>query len=304
MIRILNLGSLNLDRVMRVDRIAQPGETRSARTVSSFAGGKGANQSVAMARAGASVFHAGRIGADGQLLLEKLRQAEIDTTHIEIDGEHHTGSAFIQVDGKGENAIVVDPGANAHITRPQIDQVLNQFQEHEILLLQNEISNVGYAIEAASERGLTVCFNPAPMTAAVLDYPLKKVDLLIANHHEACEIIHKPGARDLIPRLRERVDGRVIVTMGGRGVVYADREGVMQIDAFPVDAVDTTAAGDTFIGYFIAERTRATPVRGCLKTASAAAALCVTRHGTIDAIPSRDEVSAMLVSTRPPLLEG
>ncbi|QDU71213.1 ribokinase [Mucisphaera calidilacus] len=299
MIRILNLGSLNLDRVLRVDHIVKPGETVSARTTASYAGGKGANQSVALARAGAGVFHAGRVGQDGRWLIDKLNTADIDTSHVETDPDQPTGSAFIQVDGRGENAIVVDPGANAYITRAQIDQVLNHFQQHEILLLQNEISNVGYAIEAAAERGLSVCFNPAPITPAVADYPLNKVDLLIANHHEAGEIIQKPGARDLIPRLRDKVDGRVIITMGERGVVYADRQSVMQIDAFTVEPVDTIAAGDTFIGYFIAERTRATPIRGCLEIASAAAAICVTRPGAIDAIPTREEVAAFLTSNQP-----
>ncbi|MEQ9454031.1 MAG: ribokinase [Phycisphaeraceae bacterium] len=297
MIRILNLGSLNLDRVMRVDHIVKPGETLGCRTTASFAGGKGANQSVALARAGAQVCHAGRVGTDGVWLLERLKEAQVDTRHVEVDPDVSTGAAFIQVDGRGENAIVVDAGANARITRAQIDGVLDQFHENEILLLQNEISNIGYAIDAATERGMSICFNPAPMNDAARSCNLKKIDLLIVNHHEAEQLINKPGARDLVPRLRDMVSGRVIITLGQRGVIYADTDGVIQLDAFPADAVDTTAAGDTFIGYFIAERTRANSIRSSLEIASAAAALCVTRQGAMQAIPTREEVDAM-VSTR------
>ncbi|WP_428389633.1 ribokinase [Mucisphaera sp.] len=296
MIRILNLGSLNLDRVMRVEQIVKPGETVACRTASQFAGGKGANQSVALARAGARVFHAGRVGKDGQTLVDKVAEQGVDVDLIEVDEQASTGSAVVQVDGRGENAIVVDAGANARVSRAQVDRALDRFQPHELLLLQNEISQVGYAIEAGAERGLSVCFNPAPMTEAVRGYQLKKLDLLIVNHHEAEAIVGQTGARDLVPRLRDLVDGRVIITLGSRGVIYADREGVTQIDAVPVDAVDTTAAGDTFIGYFIAERTKASTVRTSLEVAATAAALCVTRPGAIDAIPTRDEVTAMMTS--------
>ena len=181
---ILNFGSLNIDLVYQVEHIARPGETIASSSHQVFAGGKGANQSAALARAGARVFHAGQVGPDGQWLVDKLAGLGVDVQHIRV-GDVPTGHAIIQVDRQGQNSIVLFAGANAQIDRGAIDAALSHFDRGDILLLQNEINDVSYIIASASERGLTICLNPAPFGPEVRAYPLELVDVLIVNETEA-----------------------------------------------------------------------------------------------------------------------
>ena len=288
---IVNFGSLNIDYVYRVPQIVRGGQTVTGLSFDTFAGGKGANQSVALARAGAKVFHAGCVGGDGQWLGQKLADDGVDVTHTKVT-DAKTGHAVIQVDDAGENAIFLYPGANRQIERGHIDAVLGEFAAGDTLLLQNEINDVGYLIQAGHDRGLNVCLNPAPFDDDVGRYPLECVDLLVVNETEAAGMVGQaPAPADMLRQMAQRWPGATIVlTLGRQGAMYRCGDVELAVDAQKVDAVDTTAAGDTFIGYFLAARARGCEPVDCLTTAGRAAAICVTRPGAMDAIPTHDEV--------------
>jgi ribokinase len=288
---ILNLGSLNIDRVVRVCHIARPGETIAGESLAIFAGGKGANQSVALARAGAQVAHLGKIGDDGQWLLEKLSREQIDTRWVRV-GSGPTGQAMIQVDDTGQNAIVLVGGANQDITAQEVDAAVSGFSAGSWLLTQNETSAVEHAIRSAKQHDLRVAFNPAPFDRRVLHYPLELVDLLCLNETEGAAMTGQNAAADILSALGERLPGcEIVLTLGAAGASYRGPQGEIHVPACQVDAVDTTAAGDTFLGYYLACRSRGLEARGSLQQASRAAALCVTRPGAMDSIPRSDETS-------------
>jgi ribokinase len=182
--RVLNIGSINIDYVYEVDHFVRPGETLGSLSFRVFAGGKGFNQSIALARAGATTFHAGRVGENAKWLLKRLEQDGIDTTHVTV-GEATTGHAIIQVVPDGENAIVLHGGANRHITEADVACALSSCSAGDFLLIQNETSSVAQAIQAAHERGMRIVFNPAPMTTDVYHYPLGLVDVFVLNETEA-----------------------------------------------------------------------------------------------------------------------
>ena len=283
---ILNFGSLNIDLVYQVEHIARPGETIASSSHQVFSGGKGANQSAALARAGARVFHAGQVGKDGQWLVDKLAGLGVDVQHIRV-GDVPTGHAIIQVDRRGQNSIVLFAGANAQIDREAIDSALSCFNRGDILLLQNEINDVSYIIATASERDLTICLNPAPFGPEVCAYPLELVDLLIVNETEATGLAgaSEPAAlAALCPR------AQIALTLGAAGVQYRSPSEEFHLPAPQVEAVDTTGAGDTFIGYFLQGLTADMTARDAMTRAVQAAALCVTRPGAMDSIPAADEV--------------
>ena len=283
---ILNFGSLNIDLVYQVEHIAQPGETIASSSHQVFAGGKGANQSAALARAGARVFHAGQVGPDGQWLVDKLAGLDVDVQHIRV-GDVPTGHAIIQVDRQGQNSIVLFAGANAEIDRGAIDAALSHFDQGDILLLQNEINDIAYIITSASERGLTICLNPAPFGPEVRVYPLELVDLLIVNETEATGLA---GASTLAALTALCPHAQIALTLGAAGVQYRSPTEEFHLPAPRVEAIDTTGAGDTFIGYFLHGLTAAMTARDAMARAVKAAALCVTRPGAMDSIPAADEV--------------
>ena len=283
---ILNFGSLNIDLVYQVEHIARPGETIASWSHQVFAGGKGANQSAALARAGARVFHAGQVGPDGQWLVDKLAGLGVDVQHIRV-GDVPTGHAIIQVDRQGQNSIVLFAGANTQIDRGAINAVLAHFDRGDILLLQNEINDVSYIIAAASKRGLTICLNPAPFGSQVRAYPLELVDLLIVNETEATGLASAStlaALAALCPR------AQIALTLGAAGAQYRSPTEEFHLPAPQVEAVDTTGAGDTFIGYFLQGLTADVTARDAMARAVQAAALCVTRPGAMDSIPAADEI--------------
>ena len=289
---ILNFGSLNIDRVFQVPRIVRPGETLASTQVATNAGGKGANQSVALASAGAVVRHAGKVGPDGDWLIGKLRSRGVDTAGIERTSIA-TGQAIIQVASDGQNAIVLEPGANGEISRDQIDNALGMLEPATIVLTQNEISEVGYLLRRAAELGLKSCFNPAPLGPAVLHYTFDGVDTLILNEVEAAALTGLSNSEQALAELATRYSQcEVLLTLGAEGVLY--RRGLEEYSSKPpkVQAVDTTAAGDTFIGFYLAARERGEDVPNSLDLACCAAALCVTKPGAMDSIPTLDEVLA------------
>jgi ribokinase len=288
--RILNFGSLNIDHVYQVDHIVRPGETLSSGSYQVFAGGKGANQSAALALAGASVCHAGQVGPEGQWLLDKLAALGVDM-RFTLRGRVPTGHAVIQVDPAGQNAIFLYPGANVQIVSEQIDSTLSVFGSGDILLLQNEISNIPYLINKAHSRGMKICLNPAPFGPEVLAYPLEQVDLLVLNETEAQGLVGRAAPDELLDAVGARFPGaEVIITLGARGALYCSPVARLQVPAVEVTAVDTTAAGDTFIGYYLASAAAGREPERCLRRAAQAAALCVTRPGAMDSVPAAHEV--------------
>ena len=276
--KVLNFGSLNIDFVYRVREFVRPGETLSASGFAKFAGGKGLNQSIALARAGAHAVHAGAVGTDGGFLLDLLRGNGVGCTLVDVVRDTPTGHAVIQVADSGENAIVLYPGANHRITPESVTRALNAAEPGDILLLQNEISSMADIMLRAHERGLRIFFNPAPMTDAVAAYPLETVDTLIVNETEWAALSAS--------RLPSSVN--VLKTLGAKGAIYNDR---VFVPAQRVEkVVDTTAAGDTFIGYFIAGLLEGRDVEGAMKDATLASAWCVRHSGAEPSIPRRADL--------------
>lgn len=292
---ICNFGSLNIDLVFRVPHVVRPGETLASAGVRTFAGGKGANQSVALARAGASVAHAGAIGADGRWIIEKLDGHGVDTRLVRVLEGQRTGHAIIQVDDKGENAIVLEAGTNHAITPEQVERTLGSFTTGDVLLLQNEVNGVDQLIEAGRQRGMRVCLNPAPMTQTARAYPLEAVDVLIVNESEGEALADEREPERIAEALHARCGGEVVLTLGAQGALCRGEDGLRRAAGERVEAVDTTAAGDTFIGYYLAARADGRGVDDALRRACRAAALCCTRPGAMDAIPSKDELGSQRV---------
>ena len=292
---ILNFGSVNIDRVYRVPHFVQPGETIAAASFATFSGGKGVNQSTAIARAGGRVSHAGCIGADGVALRDELARDGADVVHLRVV-DAPTGHGLIQVDDSGQNCIVICGGANRMVSKADVAAAMAGFGPGDALLVQNEVSCIPEMIATAAGKGMEVVFNPAPMGPEIAGYPLDKVTLFIVNEVEASALAGASSAaepRALLDALSARFPrAGVVLTLGARGAIarFAGESDAF-VAARPVQAVDTTAAGDTFIGYFLAERQRGTSVAAAMETASAAAAICVSRPGAAPSIPWRGELA-------------
>jgi ribokinase len=295
--RVLNIGSLNTDHVYSVERIVQAGETILAHDYAVQIGGKGLNQAIALARAGAEVAMAGAIGPDGSELLSALLAAGVNTTFIEQSASAASGHALIQVASDGANSIVVYGGANEMVTRELVDRAIGSFQAGDFLLLQNETSNVDYALEQGKRRGLIVVFNPSPVNDALLRYPLELVDIFILNEIEAQALIDSPGENEpgrLLDGLHSTFPSATIVlTLGKDGVVCQSGGLRLAHSAYDVPVVDTTAAGDTFCGYFIACLANGSTIEKSLEHASQASALAVGKKGASSSIPSRRDLTAI-----------
>ncbi len=292
--KILCFGSLNLDYVYHVDHFVRAGETLSADDRKEFCGGKGLNQSIALAKAGAQVFHAGKIGPEGGALKAQLEKSGVDTTYLMADDAAPTGHAIIQVDPGGQNCILIFGGANQQITKEDIDRVLSGFARGDILLLQNEISNLGYLLEQAAARGLCVALNPSPITKALAAEPaLTAVQWFILNEIEGFALTQREQPEAIAAELRRRYPGcRVVLTLGKKGVLYQDDAQQARHGIYRVPVVDTTAAGDTFTGYFLAATAEGLAVPRALELASIASSIAVGRAGASDSIPARTEVDA------------
>lgn len=294
MSKVINCGSLNIDHVYAVPHIVSPGETISSTGYKCYCGGKGANQSVALARAGAKVKHAGQIGKDGTFLQEKLHDAGVDTEFI-FTGDSPTGHAIIQVAPDGENSIVLFPGANRKIAEPQLHAALRSAEPGDILLLQNETNVNASAINKAAELGMEICLNPAPFDDSTRNLPLDKIDILIVNEIEARELSGCTKDSKILNELSGKCpNATIVMTLGGRGAICKPVNGdIIECPGIKVDAIDTTAAGDTFIGYFLAGKLLGLEPAECLRLGCAAAAICVTRRGAIDSIPRKNELDSI-----------
>ncbi len=282
---ILNFGSVNIDHVYSVPHFVRPGETLASASYKVFSGGKGFNQSTALARADARVAHAGKIGADGAWLRDALAKDGADVSLLETCCEP-TGHAVIQVDESGQNCIIICGGANRAITPADAESVLSHFGEGDTLLMQNEISSIPEIMRAAHARGLSIAFNPAPMGPEVTEYPLDLVDLFIVNEVEAAELAATTDCGAVLDALRTKFPrAGILLTLGAAGSVADIRGERVAVQAPKVEAVDTTAAGDTYIGYFLAAIQRGASLSEAMADATEAAALCVTRPGAAPSIP-------------------
>lgn len=294
--RILSFGSLNIDYVYSLDHIVREGETQGSFGYQVFPGGKGLNQSVALARAGGRVFHGGRVGREGLFLKEALESCGVDCGLVGLDGGA-TGHAIIQRSAAGENSIILYPGANHKNTREDIDAALSRFGEGDVLVCQNEISETAYLIEEASRRGLRVAWNPSPVTDAVRSVDLGALTWLVVNEIEGEAVTGETDPEAILAALAGR-GLRAVLTLGAGGSLYRAGALTLRQDSFAVPVRDTTAAGDTFLGYFIQEASQGgdgpEAVRRALCLASMAAALAVSREGAMPSIPRRAEVEEAL----------
>lgn len=288
--KILNFGSCCIDNVYAVPHFVQPGETLSSTAFNIYPGGKGLNQSIALARAGATVQHAGKVGSDGVWLKALLAEAGVDNSRLQI-GDGPSGHANIQVSTSGENAIVIVGGTNRQITPDDFDDAFSGTQTGDFLLLQNEVSHLSDIIIEGQNRGLRIVLNAAPMTPEVLTLPLDFLEFLIVNETEAAMLLDQDIGPDLDKKLADRFPGmKIVLTLGESGVIYRQGDETVKQAAFAVTARDTTGAGDTFTGYFLAAVMRGEEIQTCLEQASKAASIAVTRAGAATSIPDRSEL--------------
>ena len=287
---IWNLGSINLDLVYRMDRLPGRGETVAADTRAEFLGGKGANMSVAAARAAALVRHIGAVGADGRWAADRLLEYGVDTRHIAQVPEP-TGHAIVAVEATGENQIIVFPGANRAIPFETVSDALTQAQNGDILILQNETNLQEETARLGRRIGLTVAYAAAPFDTHAVQTMLPHLDILVLNAVEAKQLetaLGQPADQMPVPH--------ILVTLGSEGARWIDTKtgSVQNFPARKVDPVDTTGAGDTFTGYVLAGLDRGLPIAQSISQAVLAASIMVTRRGTADVIPDLKDLQDLM----------
>ncbi|MFK7997624.1 MAG: ribokinase [Granulosicoccus sp.] len=292
--QVFNFGSINIDHVYRVPHLVEPGETLLSQTLETVLGGKGANQSVALSRAGARVLHVGRLGEADQWARDQMAAAGVDVSHVSaFDGP--SGHAIIQVDDHAENSIILHGGANQSFTHDELAATLASAEAGDWLLMQNECNALDSAFSLAQARGMRIAFNPAPMTSTMSQLPLERCELLIVNEIEATVLADNNDPDAAIGILGERYpDTCLVLTLGSRGAMV--RRGLHQYSAkaLNVTAVDTTGAGDTFVGYYLASLMDGLNDERALLRSCAAAALSVTKHGATPSIPTNAELETFL----------
>lgn len=292
--KIFNFGSLNVDRVYRVQDFVRAGETILAENLSYFPGGKGLNQTIALARAGAEVYHVGCIGRDGGILKDCLVENGVPLTYLrELDADG--GHTALQVSDSGQNAIIVYSGTNHMLTEEFVDEVIHDVEPEEFVLMQNEINLVPYIMEKAKEAKAQVVLNPSPITKTLTTYPLELVDLFIVNEIEGEALTGETDPEAILAAFRKKYPGaRVVLTLGSEGSCYQDDTQYCRQQIYKNTVVDTTGAGDTFCGYLLTCLTRGNSVREALDTASAASSIAVSRQGAAPSIPLMSEVEEFL----------
>jgi len=288
--KLLVFGSINIDDVYRLHHLVREGETVDSQSYQRYEGGKGLNQGIALANAGAEVYFSGAIGKDGLDLLNFLSSFGVRTEYIQTLGET-TGHAIIQVDDAGRNCIILYGGANRQISPEIIESTLSNFEIGDSIILQNEISCVDSLIESAHRKGMTIFFNPSPVTEKMKNYPIGLADYLILNETEGYSLTGKTDENDIIDALLKRYPScRVLLTIGEKGSIYDDTTQRIRQPAFQTDVVDTTGAGDTFIGFFVQSILSHRMIEDTLQIASMAASITVSRVGAGRSIPHADEV--------------
>lgn len=283
--QILTFGSLNYDYVYAVEHMVVRGETLSSQGLQTFCGGKGLNQAIALAKAGVPVHLAGKVGEDGQLLLETCKKNKVQADYVRMD-TGKTGHAIIQVNKEGDNCILLYNGCNYKMTKDFIDEVLSNFTAGDILLLQNEINLLDYLIDKAAAKGMFIVLNPSPCNEKIMCCDLQKISLFILNEIEGAQLSGEKQVDKIAGAMLQKFPhSRIVLTLGSEGSLYCDQERTCRQACIKAQVVDTTAAGDTFTGYFIAGLVEKMPLEANLLRCSKAAAITVSRKGATDSIP-------------------
>ena len=291
--KILNYGSMNIDRFYTVQHTVRPGETILARGMQIYCGGKGLNQSIAIAKAGGAIYHAGVLGEDGDILLDALTRHSVNTDFIKrVSGaSSHT---VIQVDDQGQNCIIVCPGENVRVTDADIDAVLDGFEAGDMIVLQNELDNTPAIMHKAAARGLLPVFNPSPVNEQLSVYPLDCVSWFIMNEIEGEAITGESAPEAILATMTQKYPkANVVLTLGAQGA-YCIYQGQTYFQpAFKVKTVDTTAAGDTFTGYLVSGLSKGEAIQTVLERAARASSITVGRKGAADSIPDYHELESL-----------
>ena len=290
--KALCFGSMNIDYVYSLDHIVTPGETIASTKREVFAGGKGLNQSVAMAKAGLPVWHAGVSGNGGRLLLDTLEENGVNTSLIREE-DTMPGHTIIQVDAGGQNSIILFGGTNQRVTEEYIETVMQSFGPGDLVLLQNEVNLVDKIIDAAHAKGMRVVLNPSPFNEAIGKCDLNRISLFLVNEVEGAQISGIPSTQPeqiLQWFAQHHPQAEVVLTLGAEGAWYAGRGERYFCPARKVKAVDTTAAGDTFTGFFLEGWMNGRPIEECMARATKAAAIAVSRKGAAPSISLASEL--------------
>lgn len=288
--RVLDFGSLNYDYVYQVDHILVGGETSAALSMEIHIGGKGLNQAIALKKAGVNVYIAGSLGTDGANIRELCQKEGVNTEYLcSIEGK--SGHTIIQVDKDGQNCIMLYGGSNRRQEKAQIDQILENFETGDIILLQNEINHLDYIIDKAFEAGMTIVLNPSPFDDNLKKCDMSKVSYFIMNEIEGKLLTGKEHSEDILSAIKLLFPkAKTVLTVGKDGAFYQDESVHVFQEAFNVKAVDTTAAGDTFTGYFIAGLVNGTDIKRNLCMCARASSITVTKKGATDSIPEYADV--------------
>lgn len=289
--KILVFGSANIDRTYLVDHFVNIGETLSAQSMKLFCGGKGFNQAIAFARAGSDVYFAGAVGDDGSMLIDTLKENGVNVEHLKAVSVP-SGHAVIQVTPEGQNSIIILAGSNGSITHEDVDRVLACFTKGDLVVLQNEISSVDYIIDRADELGMIVALNPSPFNEKIKSYDLSKVDYLLVNEVEAALLTGCSEPENMVCAIhRNYPNANLVLTLGCAGSIFVGKNGrVWTSGIYSTTAVDTTAAGDTYTGFFLSEAVKTGNIEAALKTAAIASGISVSRPGASQSIPCIREV--------------
>lgn len=291
--KVYNFGSINIDEVYQVDEIVRPGETISSHSFYTTMGGKGLNQSVALARSNTETVHVGIINKKDIYIKEFLEAENINTDFI-VSGDIQTGKAIIQLSRLGENAIVLSPGANYGFSESLIDKVLSQIEESSIVLSQNETNEVDYLFTKAKEMGHTTVLNMAPINDQSKEIDLNNIDYLIVNEIEGYCLTGKKQPDEILDEfIRLYPNIKVILTLGEKGAIYRSSSETYKVAALKTKVVDTTGAGDTFVGYFIS-CLMGKSIPDCLEFANCASSIAIGELGASNSIPLKEDVEQRL----------
>ena len=292
--KVLNFGSLNLDYVYQVDHMVRAGETIASKGMEVFMGGKGFNQSVALARAGADVYHAGILGTEGSVFLDACSEYGIQSMYMKY-GQEKNGHTIIQIDKNGQNCIMLYGGCNRTFTKDYIDEILSAFEKDDYLILQNEINLLDYIIDKAYDKGLIIVLNPSPFDSNLERCNLNKISYFVMNEIEGEQITGEREEEDILTSMYIRYpEAKVLLTLGKRGAVYQEEGKRYRQEIYDSPVVDTTAAGDTFTGFFVASTAKRVAIEEALRISTMASAIAVSRKGAAPSIPTMQEVKESL----------
>lgn len=283
--KILCVGSLNIDHVYSVDHIVSKGETIQSIQYNKYPGGKGLNQAVALSKVSNNVYMYGYIGENSDILINQLNNSIINTKYI-IKTNHDTGHALIQVDKSGDNSIVVFPGANHQFDYEVTKKVISEFNEGDYLILQNEINGIDQVIDLGKKQKMKIVLNPSPYSSIITKDLLQNINYLILNQKEAIKILGSSNPKEIInSELVSKTNINIILTLGENGAYNINKDSIIFQEAFVVNVIDTTCAGDTFLGFFIGTMINTSNLKESLYTASKAASICIQHKGACISIP-------------------